>query len=142
MEKYHIAKGKSREIGEHSDCSVVAFSIVTGISYTEMHQIFNFAGRPDRNRTPWATTDKVVEHLKNNGYTIESSQPRRIYERYGREIHGRYSLLTIGKILPKGHYVVHVRGHALALIDGEVQDWSTDSKRLVNEVLLITPPEK
>jgi hypothetical protein len=39
--------------------------------------------------------------------------------------------VTIGKALPKGKYVLLFRGHAAALVDGVIEDWTAGRRKRI-----------
>ncbi|WP_422475345.1 hypothetical protein [Endozoicomonas sp. ALB032] len=47
---------------------------------------------------------------------------------------GHKTITSATRALPTGRYLILVRNHVLALIDGEVQDWSAGSKHRVEAI--------
>jgi hypothetical protein len=50
-----------------------------------------------------------------------------------------FTLKTVAKRYPRGTFYVHVRGHILALVDGEILDWTAGSSRKVLAVNEVSP---
>ncbi len=90
---------------ETNDCVVRAWAIAAQIPYAEAHAAFKAAGRRDRRGTKLHVSEAVMGDL-------------RCYPRGSR--------VTVAKWLranPSGHFVVFVRGHAFAVIDGVCHDY-------------------
>lgn len=99
--------------GERNDCAVRALSVAANMPYTDAYALFADAGRqPGCGTYPW-TSAKVFERL---GFD-------QVVVRYERSL----TLTQFVKAHPVGRYTVHRRGHAFALIDGVVHDWSVGS---------------
>ena len=101
------------------DCSVRAISIAADIPYADAQQAFKEAGREDGKGTPWEVSCALYERL---GFLRHHT--RRCHYA-GRRAVVRY--MTVAQFIrahPKGRFTLHRRGHAFALIDGVVHDWS------------------
>jgi hypothetical protein len=97
--------------GENRDCSVRALAIATGRAYAECHTAFAAAGRLPNVGTTVAASRFVHEIL---GLTyIETAKPW-----------GYPTLSYFAETHPRGRFILHSNGHAFALVDGVVHDWS------------------
>lgn len=116
--------GESRRVyGENRDCTVIAVAAAFDTSYEHAHwHLRNKCSRP-----------------KNRGIRFDmvfpGSVPEGVVERIGYKLDGNN--ITVGRFCkenPEGRYVVLVRGHALAVIDGEIYDHSYKPRRHVQAV--------
>ena len=106
----------SSESGERRDCSVRAFSVAACVSYSAAQEIFRRCGRKPNKGTPFYVTDRVVKREFPNAVFYGASN---------------LTLPKFAKEHSEGHYIVHVRGHALALVDGVIHDWRMRPKTKV-----------
>ena len=97
---------------------MVALSILTGRKYPKVHALLKELGRVDGGGTYIEQWLGAVPFL---GKTLRTRvhNPR-------KDNGGRYTLKSIGKGYPKGKYLVRVRGHVLAMINGEIHDWTNN----------------
>jgi len=104
---------------ETNDCAVRALAHSFGIDYARAHSVLKAAGRKDKRGTPVNIIHNVVlqEHGGKRGYQLQ---------RVGRSWEGldkhEVTIGTFCKYHPKGRFYCIVRGHALAIVDGVVQD--------------------
>ena len=121
----------SRAKGENNDCAVKAAAIAANIDYDTVHKAFAANGR----RKGRGTYDHTfIAALSDLGIEYEVSNPRK---RDG----GQYTCKTIGRALGKGRHIVFVRRHALAVVDGKVEDWSANRAKRVTRVWTIKNPQ-
>ena len=91
---------------EANDCTVLALSNAKGIPYEEAHAILKAHGRKDRNGPMIADWSRAVRSA-------------------GLQMEPAFSSITLGRFLrehPGGRWVLHVSGHAFAVVDGKVVD--------------------
>lgn len=91
---------------ESNDCAVRAHALFTGMSYSESHQLFKQMGRIDGKATQYAIIRSIFQGDKKYELHIP---------------HG----LTLNKLrarYPKGRIYALMRGHAFAVIDGQLHD--------------------
>lgn len=86
------------EIAERNDCSVRAWALAKRITYAESWAAFQAAGRTARGRTPLSVSVAVMGR---------STVPP-----------GVLSYISFLAANPVGRFVVHLRGHAIAVVDG------------------------
>lgn len=111
-------------MSERANCAVRAVTAVTSFSYQRIHSEFRLAGRIRSRRTPNHMTEQVLLKL---GYSI---QPWRV--------NGR-TVLTVERELPStGAFLIHIRSHVLAFVDGSTDDHTSGSRRRVKSVHRIT----
>ncbi len=109
----------SEGMNEKNDCAVRAVAIITGKSYTEIHQVFARCGRRHRGRTWHHTTTLVLMHLGIKTVPV---------------LFKGKTIRTLARELPKGYYLVRIRNHMLAIKDGRVCDWTEGRLHRVKEV--------
>jgi hypothetical protein len=96
--------------GDRRDCSVRALSIAANLPYEHCSKLFAHHGRKRGHATPTHISDGIHDDL---GMQQVPLLPR--------------GWLTVTRFIaehPVGRFVVHRRGHAFAIIDGVIHDWS------------------
>jgi hypothetical protein len=121
-EAYTQVKAEAEAMGETNDCVVRAISIAAQLPYNEAHTICARAGRKPRHGMHTRRAIEVLNQLDN--YHTDMIVPR-------KPGGGRYTVKTIGRAFPRGRYVCVVSGHALAIVDGEVCDWTNGRQHRV-----------
>lgn len=109
-------KDSSAFAGETNDCSVRAFSLALNIPYAEAHALCAKHGRQYGKGTLWWTSHKVAWDC--------DMVPVLTYDAYAPRGARYPTLAQFIKEYPKGHFYLIRRGHAFALIDGVVHDWT------------------
>ena len=110
-------KRKSKKHGETNDCAVKAVAIIANADYDEVHALMAKHGRKVGKGTPWTA---IWATLKELGVWVGPED---------REAPTRCKTVRhLPAALPKGRWLVYTRGHILAVIDGEVMDW-TEGRR-------------
>lgn len=106
--KHEITDGGMAAAGfnEHNDCVVRALSIATGIKYATMHREMKELGRKDRHRTKSYWTEWADDWCESK-------------DEYKRN---QMTISEFVQLNPIGKFVIRIRGHALALIDGVIHD--------------------
>lgn len=101
-----------RITGEHNDCCVRALKTVTGVPYSDAHELMAGLGRSNRNgmNIPMLDTMTLLSHVY--GYKVT-------------KVVDDKSGLTLGRAAWRyrtGRYLIIITGHALAIRDGVVVD--------------------
>ena len=110
--------------GEHRDCTVRALSNSTGLQYANAHAILKKHGRKDKRGCTFnvwhdAYTEAGMSLIGVYGTTHSARMMAR-----GVSVVAQDGV-TLGRMLPKlasGSYIVIIRGHALAVINGAIVD--------------------
>ncbi len=102
--------------GERKDCAVRSFSVAACVSYEFASKLFEKHGRKHNKGTSFTVSDSV----------IKEEFPNHVF--VGAE---GLTLPNFAKRYNKGHYIVHVRKHALAIVDGVIHDWRPRPKTKV-----------
>jgi hypothetical protein len=123
----------SRAHNEHNDCTVKALTAATGLSYDECHHALAKQGRKPRKGCHFHTVGKRA--AADLGFLMETMDWR------------DYSAKTMisaerDRRLAKGRYVLQVRAHVAALVDGKVIDWSQGRRHRIKAVYSFTPIAK
>jgi hypothetical protein len=127
MKKDSTAYGKDRPSWDKSDCSVRALATAVGCTYEQASAVYTAAGRRVGKPTPVEITYKVM----GDWLGLRSLDGVRGMQ-----------LQELAELAKAGRYVVHLRNHALAVVEGVVQDWdSLDNRRAKVETVWRMTPE-
>ena len=132
-DKFNSVLEESNEYGESNDCTVKAVTLVSDLPYGTVHRMYHLAGRKRRCGARREITQDVLHQLGENGYRHYWCQP---LQKSG----SRFTMKTIGKAYPKGRYIVRVRGHLAAMIDGVIHDWTQGRRHIVTEICQVVKP--
>lgn len=100
---------------ERNDCSVRAAAVAGNLPYSDVLAAFAKHGRRPRRGTKLYVSIAAMRDLFNAG----------------RVPIAPITLAEFVRRFPKGRYVVHVRSHALAVVDGVIHDWNPAPRRRV-----------
>lgn len=108
-----------KALNETNDCAVIAVSIVCQKPYDDVHKVFMQVGRKCRRGV---SRDMIFRAIK----IVTGAEPeyKFAYHEFGK----RVTVSKVGNFLNRGRYVAITRNHCLAVVDGNVQDW-TDGRR-------------
>lgn len=109
----------SSPLGEDKDCSLRALVAAAGIDYESAKAIFEKHGRLENQGTPHKVTEAVMSDMFPEATMIVMSIPD-LMRTTGKP---RMTLPEFVRRFGRGSWVVHVKGHALAVVDGVVHDW-------------------
>ena len=93
--------------GDHQDCSVRALMVAACVDYAVAYDACARAGRKQNQGMYPDHLDRAIREFVRAVYHTER----------------RVTLARFVTDHPRGHYVIFVRGHFLALCDGIVFDW-------------------
>jgi len=122
----------AQDLNETNDCFVRALAISAKISYTESHGIAKeLFGRKTGEGTydinPTIRSKKGRDYFAHRNIQLEDvkhTYVRRDKKVLPLNIRGFYNRY------PKGSYLLLVSGHALAIVDGVIQDWEDYKKHI------------
>lgn len=122
----------SKAHGEHNDCTVMALTAATGCSYDDCHAALQQAGRKNRRGCQFPTIGKRA--AKSLGFLMEEMDWR------------DYSAKTMitaerDRKLRTGKYVLRVRGHVAAMVDGKIVDWTAGRRHRIRNIYTFTAIE-
>lgn len=107
---FESLEGLSNKYGESNDCVVKALSLVTGQSYERSHNHCRLNGR--------------YSHKGTNGRLMLKKAGVKLVQIIHRPlIHGK-TVMNLRGLDPTKKYVVFTAGHVLAVIGGQVKDWT------------------
>ena len=151
MNLYETIRKENKD--KRADCAVIALSLLTKLSYSDTEDLLAKHGRKLNKGTPIDVLYKALADLSpcdfwfdSHLYDIEgSSQYKNEMLRDFRLKYGNMSGvigMTISRLakvrkLQKGKYLVLTRSHALAMIDGEVLDWTKGRRHRVVAIFKI-----
>lgn len=96
---------------ENGCCTVIALANTMDWSFGKAHRF-------------------MAKHGREHGRGMAMYQISAVMTKLGKDREIAYKGMTINRFVkdhPKGSYYVLVRGHALAVVDGIVQDWTGDT---------------
>lgn len=131
------------ELKEHRDCTVVALTIVTGLSYAVCHKAMADAGRKSRRgayQDQWeAAANALGFHLR-QWTSSEMVGMVRSYPSPHNRLHGitthhprRFAKCWAGT----GKLLLQSRGHVSACVDGVVADWAINRSKQVHTIFTV-----
>jgi hypothetical protein len=105
------------------DCAVRAIANVGVYSYPLALSLLNRAGRRDNKGTPWHALDKVYKEAGAFNVTYYGKRMAKMSMEHAVTYRDKgMTLKTFLADNPKGRHVVIVRGHALAVVNGNTVD--------------------
>lgn len=132
MNNYLKMKQESIKAKERNDCTVIAVAIAARLTYLESYALLKLFGRPDRGGAHRETYKRALQWC---GFRIEPvtnlTQPNSC----------AYTPKSIHKRLPRGHYVCISSGHAFALVNGEINDWTNGRNHRIIEAFSVICPK-
>ncbi len=106
-----LARIGAKYYHDNNFCTVVALAVTCQQSFGKAYHTMKRLGRKDGKGAILPVTHKAIEIL---GYKAEQ-----IDGLYGKQVK------SLPKLLPRnGMFMVHVKGHVLAVRNGEVVDWT------------------
>jgi len=138
MITFDIVQRESEALNERNDCTVKAVSIACQVPYSEAHGYLKALGR--RKGCGWFPNNhqrRKRGHV--SGYIDNLDFLGIEYEKVSVV---SSTVSQIERELRTGHYMVHVSGHVLALVNGKVQDWTAGRRHRIVSVYKIKNPRK
>ena len=127
---YKSCVAETKRKFDTNDCTVKALAIATNSPYIKAHAVLASLGRKRGRGVGALHWDYGVAEvaLKNLGYTAKTiNVPAK-------------TIASLSNYLdPSKRYICTVRGHALAFVNGKVEDWSEGSKRRILKIQEVTP---
>lgn len=124
-----VSKGCSRFVGEVDDCTVRALANATDLPYDECHELMQSYGRVNGETMCSAKMMKAYQSVGLKFVAAFGSTKSAMYNAAVfncKRLPGR----TLAKLLPElhtGRYIVEIRGHVFAVVDGDVIDYGNIS---------------
>lgn len=122
------SKGVERFDNEENDCTVRALANAYGMPYKLAHRIMAKQGRKPKAGLHPTETHAALIRL---GFELEgvygtTKKARFLAKLLSRQPKAGTTLGTLLSRIGLGRYVVTIRGHALAIVDGEVLDYGNN----------------
>ena len=112
-------------MGETNDCTVKALAITAGISYEDAHALMASVGRKTGKG---ANGEMILKALsKTLNVTLTPKNVKTCKGEYGK----RLTPNVFARMHPKGKFYCITRNHALAIVDGKVEDWTAGRKHQI-----------
>ncbi len=115
---------------ERKDCTVVAMALALDLDYKTVHSAMAIAGRKHGKACNFSVIGpKAAADL---GFLMETMPDY------------KYSAKTVltaerDRKLAKGRYIIKMRRHVAALIDGKVVDHTQGRRKIINRIYTFTP---
>jgi hypothetical protein len=119
------SRGCERFEGEENDCTVRALANALGMPYKLAHGILARAGRKPKHGMVVTDWQPVYERLGIKLQSVHGNTKgaRFVSHKYNIE---RKAGITLERLLPslqQGRYIIKIRGHVLAVVNGKVLDY-------------------
>ena len=146
MNTYREIQKKAYKKHDNNFCSVIATALTMDLNYDLVHAKFAQNGRINGQGVPWYQIKKNVEQLaKKHGFKLTSYKAKFIngVDWVWVDEDNNFlckSNLTVNNArdsLGRGTYILGIRKHALAYVNGSVKDWSKDKKCKIDAILKI-----
>ena len=126
---------------EANDCSVVAVAIACNVPYSHAHEAVKECGRENRHSCNHKKWSKAIEllggNIKEKVFCVRGYRDvKRLHNSLeGWLVQENKKTATVGNIEktldPNKRYILKVKGHALAMVNGRVEDFTRGSRRPV-----------
>jgi hypothetical protein len=135
---------EKRANGRSRDCTVVAMSIVTGLSYATCHKALEEAGRKNGRGTYFAQQKAAYEAL---GFTVREWTSREVVDLImsypkkgiaGLTTHQPRRFAKAWAPHRDKALLLYSRGHVSACVGGVVQDWAINRAKQLYMVVEVT----
>jgi hypothetical protein len=125
MRDFNTILADAKRYGDNRCCAPIAIALVTGKPFKTVQNWLAKLGRRKGRGTPrWMS----YQALKDNGYTLRRC--------VGLE--NRYrTVRTLERAVGKRTLLVFTRRHALAIVDGKVQDWTQNRLHRIQEIYIV-----
>jgi hypothetical protein len=110
MQTYEQLNKQAIKKRDHNHCTVIATSTVCEISYDRAYKKLERVGRKHRRGT-WM----FYEVVRRQGYDMQKVENTR-----------GMTVSKFAELYPKGTYLLHVRAHAIAIVNGVINDHTSE----------------
>ncbi|UCD25349.1 MAG: hypothetical protein JSW51_05375 [Gemmatimonadota bacterium] len=108
----------AEKYGELNDCTVKAIAAACGVSYGKAHRTLTKLGRLRRRGATVTQINAALDAIMGTDTNV--------IESYRGSSIG-LTLNRFRKAHPTGSYIICSRGHAMAVVEGELIDWTADT---------------
>ena len=110
-------------IEDRNDCAVRAIANVSSTPYPELRQRMMELGRRMNRGTPWSTLNEVYKEQGARDITLWGNAGKKIkLWTHHDKVETGITVANFIKAHQKGRYIVVIRKHAFALVNGQVID--------------------
>ena len=110
MQTYEQLNKQAIKKRDHNHCTVIATATVCEMSYNRAYKKLERVGRMHRRGT-WM----FYEVIRRQGYDMQQVKNTR-----------GMTVSKFAELYPKGTYLLHVREHAIAIVDGVINDHTNE----------------
>jgi hypothetical protein len=118
---------EARASGDHSFCVPLAYSVVTGIPFNDINNMMIKSG------------------IRRKGSGVSSAHWKPFSTTVGVQLeditdvvrHSARTVRTAARLLKRGKFLIQVRGHLLAVVDGVVHDWTKERQHRIIRVFRV-----
>lgn len=121
--KWEELQSESLSVKEKKDCALKAVAVVSGLDYRDVRARFIRHGRDPGKPTPQTITYAVLLELGITVVDVTQRFKSRTLRTLRREMVGR-----------EGCYLVFTYKHVLAVKDGQLCDWATDTLKRIKRI--------
>ena len=126
--KFNTLCESSKRHGEKNDCAVKAVALAADRHYDEAHEALRKLGRRNRQGT---YIHQTLAAIKTFGCDVVDVTDR---------FRGAKTNISAKKVLPrKGTFLIRNPRHILAMVDGEIIDWSDGRRKRVDRIYQVLP---
>jgi len=129
MQNFKTAKEGAVRLNETNDCAVKAVCIAAEVDYEAAHAALKVQGRKNRKGAQLHMIINAVESLTGNRPILNHLSQRRTVKTLTRK----------EPRLKRGNWIALTKNHALAVVDGVVEDWTAERGNLVNRLIEVVP---
>jgi len=126
-----------RAMNEARDCSVIAIAEALKVDYEVAHAALKARGRKDRQG---AYTYQILRAAEDLGFKTMhkgfGSMIAPTLKKAGRKPRKNMTVNMVKEfgLYQTGSYLAFVRGHVLAIVDGQVKDWTDGKRHQIREI--------
>lgn len=128
MNNFQKVVNESFKANESNDCAVKAIAIACNVPYKVAHRLLEkHTGRKHRRGTLTHMINPAIRHL---GFEVTQ-----LHDVTAKTI----STIARDSAVQDGFFVVYVRGHIAAIVNGQIEDWTEGRRHRVIAVYKVTP---
>ena len=140
---------------KRADCAVIALALLTDSDYSKVEALLADFGRKKNCGTGLSMIMAALAELKPDKFPLMEADPYSkplesyLFDVYHEFLNEGYLERVVGRGRPtvnriaklreyeKGKYLLLTRNHAIAMIDGEVLDWTKGRRNVVKSIIKV-----
>jgi len=165
---YKEIEKELENIDDTNNCTVISASVAFDLPYKQVSDFYFLNGRKRNKGLLSEETDKMIKKLaKKEGFKVTKYYPHQedivahvsgSYTNYKKSStrhwitkdgddflctsFGHMTAKNAETYLPKGNYILGVRGHVIGVKNGVVQDWTKGRKHYINRIWKVSKINK